>query len=1397
MKYKFKKNQLFRKKLEMPERIVNKVYNNTLSFQEYMEYNLEEKEIPISCLNEIHRMVVEKFGVEKSKGLDWELIDLKGSELTETIEDISENSENINEELYKFVRTDMRPKDYTEMMKKAFSDYVLEDEGISANIQSDFNSGFLKINDIVKIWNHVKDKDLSLCLKNDYYNKENVTEEELKKFMDEYSGLLALLDDPTEIYALIITIYRGNEPSESRNAYIKKIVDKILDKTIENGEEEIVTLTGEQYRVIFEYTSVKDYIYKKLGTERADNLLSEISDKDSSYLLEIPIPFNVLIEDNVLKFIETYGLENVVNFDEECGHFFTNNDCEMLKIMYDMYLHNGANEMDPNRSIFTKKPYGITGNYIERGYTKEEFYEAIRRMIVYGPTDFRFSERTSDYRYITGEFRELNSELFVDIKSPEEFQDAFYNKTLTPIFVRDHYNCISYLIGKKLSTIFSPLSVRLSKSDDGYYYRFENIYRFLEEKLGFEETIKIITDYADVFEIIFSSYEKLSQNVFIAPIQFSNSDTLAEITNKINDKLYELIIKANIKYSSKLSKSMKEKYPYVFISYKASKELHDMFYNREIDAKYIIEHPEHKQFFEGLDIELFFSYMPIVLLNPEVDENTNPNTKRIENLISFVKQLFGNEEGLSVLLSYHIYLDKINEKLGFSKVEFRDNITKEEFLVQIDCLIYLNIIRGDILYDDKMPTHFKAAYPALFLDDNTPDEIKHKFYNRLFNLDDFYANPVLLKYFANTDIACCLDTTFSCMIGLFTSNDFLEVIRICGEEIKSDTKLFTYIRSKTDEMINASTLGELLYSYFKENEQTLRYVILLKKLGVESDYINLLTEEFNKIITVKPELDVNSPSMNGKLLSDNVINQYGYDVITNVMSKNTGSHKVLLDSLNDSESLLPSWINYLKRLPIYDTNIIHYAFLIYNDTKELISTLVNNKVNLNSKQLVNLKKILLSKNKFVAQTLEDLTNYDEYCNHILEEKINSGNLNVVRDGMLEKLFNTSLRDVNRIFTTYGLYSIDFTEEYLKFLSLEDKAIIVIIRELYEADDTESLRRRFREIKEVAPLKSSLNDLEDKLKKYYSRKIQETLFIDAGSDKVGVSHSQINGLDSVGEKNINGDYITSQSKINVVTLEGIPFNLLVYNLPDSYNGFENSSMKVIKKPSEWLKNHEDVLLMNLISNTHFGCTNHGHKTAVYYGFNSISETALSIMSRRDVVVEHVSSSLEATSSSNEFMLPEVLQVVSSSYNTIGIKANSSNASEYNHRIIPSCIVCFDNNISIESKRAAQYFNIPIYMIDREKYNIQNEEQTKKYQEGIKTIEEKKVWEIFCSRGLNIQQRYNIFLKTIDECLKNKTISRNTYISLINEGKKVLNAYSIHNDISLIDLKEIDKRTEEKE
>lgn len=1400
MKYRYRRNQLFRKKLDMPERVLSKIYNNTLTYQEYVEYGLEEK-VPVECLTEVHRNVIERFGIERARELDWELIDLKGFSLIGTIKDIDPNVDNINAELYKFVIDDMRPRDYTKMMKKVYSDFVLEDPEVPENLRNDFNSGYLKIRDIVLLWKYVKNKDLSLCLKNDYYNNEQVTDQELKKFMNEYSDLLALIEEPTEIYNMIINAYRSDAPIDERNAYIKQVVDKILEKTINNNGWKNISLTNDQYHVIFKYTDIKNYIYKKLGDDRADKLMNELNGKDPNYLLDIVIPFDVLIDEGVLTFIEIYGLENIVNFDNECGHYFTNNDCEVLKTVYDMYIKCADNEDDSSKSIFTKKALSENGVVTDRPYTKEEFYEAIRRMIVYGPTDWNYTEKTTGYRCINGEFRELNQELFVDEKAPENFQDAFYTKTLTPIFIRDNYNCISYLIGKKLSSTFSPLTVRVSKLDNGYY-KYENIYKFLEEKLGFEETIKIVTDYADVFEVMFSSYDRLSKNSTIAAIQFNGSDTKDIIIDKINDKLYELIIKGNIKYSSNISKTMKEKYPNVFITNKASKELQALFYNREIDADYIINNPDDKKYFEGLDIELFFSYMPITIVGSceQIDDDIIINSKllkKTENLISLVKNIFDNDKGLELLLAYNPYLNEINNKLDFTKVEFKEDITCEEFLNQIDCLIYLNIIKGELLYCEEMPSHFKASYPFLFLLDNAPVDVKEKFYNRGYSLEDFYNDADLLKYFANTDIACGLDITFSYMIGLFDSNDFLRLIKLAGESIKSDSKLFNYLRSKISGQVSLDDLGRHLYDYFKQNEESLNYLILLNKLGFSNEDTDNLNKYFENLFKIKPSLCIDSPCLNGKLFNNVVIEKYGYDLLFDLVKYNSGAHRIVINSIENNDELLEKWILYVKRLPIYSDKLLHYAILSYEQSKNLINNLINNYIYLDEKQLNNLNKILIERNKYSVQNMDDLNNYEKYRNFMSEEKIDIGNINTIRDGLLENIFNVSLREMNRIFVSYGLYSKDYVDKYLsECINNEDIELLDTIRDVYTIESLELLKKKFRELKGNKKRNITLYDVEDKIKKYYGKKLKESLFKYNNDNHSGVNVSKISGLEISNMRNINNKPMTSVDKIEVIDLEGIDFKILVHALIPSESNIKDYNDLVLENPSLWNKIDKNCpITTNMISNIHLGCLGYGEKGIVYYGFNEISDYSLMLMSKRDLLLEHNGHELRETSINNGFMFSDLLQATSTSYNEILLDRTSSDSSNYEHRLQPNFIVCFDGYVSELSRRAAQYFDVPIYMIDRKKYRENNKNMMEKYQdEENKSLDTADVSNILYSKELNMDKRYDLFLRLSEKSYNRGKINKELYLQLLEEAENIMLSYSVQNDVSNINLDYIKEKKE---
>lgn len=72
MRYKYKRNQIFGKRLKLSRLVLEDIYDCRLSFTDYIFYGLDKK-IPISCIKEEDREIVEKFGIDKCKEIDYRL----------------------------------------------------------------------------------------------------------------------------------------------------------------------------------------------------------------------------------------------------------------------------------------------------------------------------------------------------------------------------------------------------------------------------------------------------------------------------------------------------------------------------------------------------------------------------------------------------------------------------------------------------------------------------------------------------------------------------------------------------------------------------------------------------------------------------------------------------------------------------------------------------------------------------------------------------------------------------------------------------------------------------------------------------------------------------------------------------------------------------------------------------------------------------------------------------------------------------------------------------------------------------------------------------------------------------------------------------------------------------
>ena len=167
---------------------------------------------------------------------------------------------------------------------------------------------------------------MSYCLLKDDANKEHITNAKLKEFMSAYGNLSNLIIDHNDIYAFIDNV-SSLTLDEEKKEFIKKFTDNILDEAYKNQEnyEQGIKLTDDQYKEIFKYSSIIDYL-KKVSYINVENLTKELETLPQDYVFITSIPFSTLLNPNVLLFVETYGLENVVDFDNECGHFFTRNN---------------------------------------------------------------------------------------------------------------------------------------------------------------------------------------------------------------------------------------------------------------------------------------------------------------------------------------------------------------------------------------------------------------------------------------------------------------------------------------------------------------------------------------------------------------------------------------------------------------------------------------------------------------------------------------------------------------------------------------------------------------------------------------------------------------------------------------------------------------------------------------------------------------------------------------------------------------------------------------------------------------------------------------------------------------------------------------------------------------
>ena len=623
-----------------------------MSIQEFLQFELDGK-IPNECLTEKDRKLIEKFGANKLRELDWELFDKDPYLYYRVVMLLDANSDNINLAFYqKIIDIIYNPDNYsihiptpnpnnvTERFKTAMPQYFVEELDIPDEVKRCYYANQLDVFTIIKYWEQLKSKHLHDRLA---FHCRDVDIDKLSLIMNEYPETTLFIETYGGIKRLAEDLDKVRDSKEEKDKIIEAFFRNILDKL----DDRLPPLA---YKKIFKFVNPNEYLKEKMDYIRNSNgqgsnnrlydyesLKESLAGMPIERVFETGFHFNTLLDSGALRFIKKYGLKNIVEFNHECGNFFSNNNGSVLKDMYKMYLEYGDKYFETRPASETNRPY-----------SKEEFYTAMKLMLMRAPTNGMSGSSRIDYRSISGPFRKFAAELFIDDNLPEEIQQAFYTKQITPMFIKNNPQTIKALRGKKLSLCFKTLYLRVKPSPHERYSPSHevNAYDYLAELAGYDKFMDFILKNHELFEV--ACGERFYRtNSF----EIMKDDSFENIIDKMAAEVKRYILERDLKYSPQTFPLLKEKYPSLFLAENAPLELQTKFYEREIDFEFLQAHPEYIEYLNGIDIPAFFKPMIFSMKH---------RVETIDMIKEFNKS-FG-EDSLTTLVTYGSLLQMIKQK---------------------------------------------------------------------------------------------------------------------------------------------------------------------------------------------------------------------------------------------------------------------------------------------------------------------------------------------------------------------------------------------------------------------------------------------------------------------------------------------------------------------------------------------------------------------------------------------------------------------------------------------------------------------------------------------------------------------------------------------------------------
>ena len=402
--------------------------------------------------------------------------------------------------------------------------------------------------------------------------------------------------------------------------------------------------------------------------------------------------------DGKKKFIERYGIDNIIALDEETGGMFSH-ETQFGDIYLTLFVlaEGEAPKLDEDKEL-----------------TYNEFKNRMYEILLHardenGPLHSSSREYFPDYDFIQGKFREEHPDIFLDGEFPEQVKRDFYTGHMKAETIRQNPELIKLLQGKDLSRAFAKkittgISLQMIDKNGnaiGGVQNTVNMAQYLSKQLGQEEFLTICADYGKCLDSI--------------GIMTKGEISVESVRKEIEQEIYKGIKEKGMEYFEELPLSFQEKHPELFLPKEIDEELRSKFYAGKLSFEDIRQNPQMKQILLTKDISVGFGKTKYV--QPRLGRNG-------QRYVNPMWEKLTEQEIMDLAQEYGKYLKDVDAEI------FIEGQSVEERKLAIQESIEENILSRKSSYDETIPDFFKQKHPEMFLDENAPKELKKAFYDK-------------------------------------------------------------------------------------------------------------------------------------------------------------------------------------------------------------------------------------------------------------------------------------------------------------------------------------------------------------------------------------------------------------------------------------------------------------------------------------------------------------------------------------------------------------------------------------------------------------------------------------------------------------------------------------------